>query len=139
MSVVPISKNRTKRFGSNRTQQVWDKTKGKCWYCGIDLLPPTSDESAPLEYVDQVFTMDHLTPLSKGGKKNDLGNLVPCCRRDNNLKANYDIEYLRMRLLFIQEDWPKFNPAQFDFLASRGIILSRIHPFQFYFEREKLK
>lgn len=132
----PISKNRAKKFGIDRTKQVWDKTGGKCYYCGCKLLENVHPNS-PLDIIDRMYTIDHFIPLSKGGKKNDLINLVPCCRKDNNIKGNYPLEFLRMKLLFDVMGWPQFGIEQYSFLESRGIILSKLAPYKFYFEKQK--
>lgn len=57
-----------------RSSQWWKRrcSKGVCYYCGR----PT----APAE-----LTMDHVVPLSRGGKSTK-GNLVPACKDCNNRK-----------------------------------------------------
>jgi 5-methylcytosine-specific restriction protein A len=46
--------------------------KGKCHYCGR-------------EVGKNALTMDHVVPLSRGGKSSK-GNLVPACKACNNKK-----------------------------------------------------
>lgn len=46
--------------------------KGICHYCGSDVGPEN-------------LTMDHVVPLSRGGKSKK-GNLVPACKECNNKK-----------------------------------------------------
>lgn len=56
---------------------AWWKRKrssGICYYCGRKFPP-------------QDLTMDHLTPLSRGGRSTK-SNLVPCCKDCNNRKKN---------------------------------------------------
>jgi len=48
---------------------VWEKSGGRCWYCGVTLTPWN-------------FHVDHYMPRSKGGG-DDLENLVPACRNCN--------------------------------------------------------
>ncbi|MCP4179076.1 MAG: HNH endonuclease [bacterium] len=50
-------------------------SKGICYYC--------KNEFAPSE-----LTMDHVVPLSRGGKSTK-GNIVPCCKECNNEKKYY--------------------------------------------------
>ena len=59
-----------------RKSQWWQTeiAKGICHFCGKKFKP------------DQL-TMDHLVPLSRGGKSTK-GNIVPCCKQCNN-KKNY--------------------------------------------------
>lgn len=58
-------------------QSRWWKNKvalGRCHYCGNDFPP---DE----------LTMDHLVPVSRGGRST-RGNCVPACKECNNLKKH---------------------------------------------------
>jgi 5-methylcytosine-specific restriction endonuclease McrA len=57
-----------------RASQWWKRRcdKGRCHYCGR--------ETAPRE-----LTMDHIVPLSRGGKSTK-GNVVPACKECNNMK-----------------------------------------------------
>jgi 5-methylcytosine-specific restriction endonuclease McrA len=59
-----------------RQSQWWKrkKAKGLCHYCRR-LCPPHS------------LTMDHMVPISRGGKTTK-GNLVPCCKECNNRKRH---------------------------------------------------
>lgn len=58
-------------------QSAWWRKKiaaGQCHYCGRQVA--ASD-----------LTMDHVVPLSRGGRST-RGNLVACCKNCNNLKKN---------------------------------------------------
>jgi 5-methylcytosine-specific restriction endonuclease McrA len=57
-----------------RASQWWKRqlAKRKCHYCGCESLPAD-------------LTMDHIVPLSRGGKSSK-GNVVPCCKNCNNQK-----------------------------------------------------
>jgi len=57
-----------------RESQWWKRrlAKGVCQYCGR--------RTAPGE-----LTMDHVVPISRGGKTSK-GNVVPCCKECNNAK-----------------------------------------------------
>ena len=57
-----------------RESQWWKRrvAKGKCHYCG-DTVPPKE------------LTMDHIVPISRGGKST-RGNVAPCCKTCNNTK-----------------------------------------------------
>ena len=54
----------------------WQKkcSSGKCYYCH-NVFPV------------KALTMDHLIPLSRGGRS-DKNNLVPCCKNCNSQKKN---------------------------------------------------
>jgi len=57
-----------------RKSQWWKNeiVKGICHYCGK-------------KYKSNELTMDHVIPLSRGGKSSK-GNIVPCCKDCNNKK-----------------------------------------------------
>ncbi|MBS3809785.1 MAG: HNH endonuclease [Desulfobacterales bacterium] len=57
-----------------RASQWWKRrcAKGICHYCKRQ-VPPTE------------LTMDHIVPLSRGGKTT-RGNVVPCCKECNSRK-----------------------------------------------------
>ena len=57
-----------------RQSQWWKRRKntGLCHYCG-ERFNPTE------------LTMDHIVPISRGGK-NNKGNVVPACKGCNNNK-----------------------------------------------------
>lgn len=46
--------------------------KGLCYYCGK-------------KFLSKRLTMDHIVPISRGGKS-IKGNVVPCCKSCNNEK-----------------------------------------------------
>lgn len=58
-----------------RKSQWWKRrlAKGICYYC----RRPTPAKS---------LTMDHIVPLSRGGKTTK-GNVVACCKECNNVKS----------------------------------------------------
>jgi len=57
-----------------RKSQWWKNeiNKGQCHYCGKSVEPKD-------------LTLDHIVPLSRGGKSTK-GNVVPCCKECNNKK-----------------------------------------------------
>jgi 5-methylcytosine-specific restriction endonuclease McrA len=70
---------RKSRWWHNRCQNA------KCYYCMAALTPETA-------------TMDHVIPLSQGGKSTK-GNVVPACKECNNKKKDMNtiewMEYLQ--------------------------------------------
>ena len=102
------------------------------------MVEPTNDPQAPRRYADRMFTFDHLIPKSRGGT-NDLSNLIGCCQRCNRLKAEGDLDFLRVRMMFKKYKWPRFNLEQYEFLLARGINLGRLEKYKFFFEVNNLK
>jgi 5-methylcytosine-specific restriction endonuclease McrA len=57
-----------------RESQWWKRrlARGICYYCHRPAAP-------------KALTMDHIVPISRGGKSTK-GNVVPCCKECNNAK-----------------------------------------------------
>lgn len=73
ISEESFRQERQKAHDLRRTQ--WWKNRrgtGLCHYCGRRFPP-------------RELTMDHLVPLSRGGRTT-RGNVVPCCKECNNRK-----------------------------------------------------
>lgn len=87
---------------------MWDKTGGRCWYCGTQTNPW------------KTFCIDHVIPESCGGSQ-DTTNLVPCCRRCNGQKGNMDLESFRS--LLAKRAGKIFTTQQIDYLRSVGLEL----------------
>lgn len=60
-----------------RETQWWKRrvAKGACYYCSRPTPP-------------KQLTMDHIVPISRGGKSSK-GNVVPCCKECNNAKKQF--------------------------------------------------
>jgi 5-methylcytosine-specific restriction endonuclease McrA len=68
-----IAKEKSKARELRKSQWWRNKiSKGRCHYCGN-------------EFKAAELTMDHIVPLSRGGKSTK-GNVVPCCKDCNNKK-----------------------------------------------------
>lgn len=74
---------------SKKRQAIWDKSGGKCWYCGCDLP-------------EKGWHADHVEPVLRigGGKmiykdNNNDENLVPACHKCNLHKHCSDLENYR--------------------------------------------
>lgn len=65
-------------------QKIYDKTKGKCAYCGCNI-----------DYYD--FHVDHVKSKNKNGS-NKQSNLLPSCRDCNALKFNLNLEEFRTKV-----------------------------------------
>jgi 5-methylcytosine-specific restriction endonuclease McrA len=63
-----------KKAKEMRATNWWQEqlNRGICHYCGKKFAP-------------EELTMDHIVPLSRGGKSTK-GNIVPCCKECNNDK-----------------------------------------------------
>ena|ERR1035438_4247460 len=57
-----------------------------CFYCGSGPLKSQADSNRELA------TLDHVKPLSKGGKRFDSSNLVVACYTCNSRKKDKDLD-----------------------------------------------
>lgn len=81
------TKRRRKALGHWLKVQVWDKTLGRCWYCGTEL-------TRKAEWSMDKPNIDHVIPVCDGGG-DDLENLVYACFRCNSAKSGHSVETLR--------------------------------------------
>lgn len=107
----------------NKRAFVWDKSDGRCWYCGKDMHP----------FLD--FTIDHVQPQKDGGD-DALDNLVPCCRSCNLSKKTSNLEDFRLRMM--RHAGRDFSPEQIEYLGKYGIILPTPEPYVFWYESQGL-
>jgi 5-methylcytosine-specific restriction endonuclease McrA len=84
-------KKRKRRIGQaigSYRGEMFKRQKGRCKYCGVPMSWDTTRTGA---------TIDHVVPISKGGK-NQRGNLVLACRGCNNAKADASAEEFKAAL-----------------------------------------
>lgn len=109
-------------------QAVWDKSDGRCWYCGKKLNP--------------FFThYDHFEPHSKGGE-DTVENLVLACPPCNHSKRDMSVSDWRVKIY--NEMGLAISKQQIAILKSEGINpLDDPYrwemPILFYFERDYFK
>jgi HNH endonuclease len=65
---------------------VWEKSQGRCWYCGRQPNPFLRD-----------YQMDHVIPRERGGL-DTLDNRVPACQPCNARKHDSTLEEYRQRM-----------------------------------------
>jgi len=66
-----------------KREKLWEMTKGRCWYCGDELIPQ--------------FDLDHITPRKNGGS-NRIDNLVPSCKTCNMSKGALSLDEFRRKI-----------------------------------------
>jgi len=72
-ALIRIERSKARELRRSRWWQQKTST-GTCWYCG-------------LQVGFKNLTMDHVIPLSRGGRSTK-DNLVPCCKECNNKKKS---------------------------------------------------
>jgi len=133
-------------LSKKQRQQIWDKSGGKCWYCGCDL---------PKKW----WHVDHVEPIIRKGKyvreKSDsscthkyvstgestrpqhdkLENMVPSCASCNLFKATFDIEFFRQEIAAQIERVRKAGSG-FRIAERFGLIETKPKPVVFWFETQ---
>ena len=75
-----------KTFKNIYIKKMTKDGSANCYYCGIELVesihPP----------VHNSITIDHIVPLSEGGKLKDYDNIRLCCFKCNQIKANVTLK-----------------------------------------------
>jgi len=100
-------------------QQVYEKCKGHCAYCGCRL-----------EYKN--MQADHMKPLRAGGA-DELPNMVPACRSCNHYKATLDAEGFRQYLGGIYHRLMR-DSIPFQVAVRFGLVKHMGDDVTFYFE-----
>ena len=72
-ALIRVERSKARELRRSRWWQQKTST-GTCWYCG-------------LQVGFKNLTMDHVIPLSRGGRSTK-DNLVPCCKACNNKKKS---------------------------------------------------
>lgn len=123
-NVRNIRMNAAKRLGV--IDRVLARSGYRCHYCG-----KTSEEAGNS---GKRLSVDHLVPFSCGGDESE-SNLVAACAGCNSAKKDRPIEEVRHALLLRAIGWPRFTPAQLDWMRSRGLDLSEYDNAQLHFEK----
>lgn len=118
-----IRKDKSKLLPKAKRTDVWAKTDGRCYYCGLALEYKTT------------FCIDHIVPKIEGGG-DEIGNVVPSCRSCNSAKGTKQLKEFRFqkRMEKFQEQtgvW--FTNMQVEYLKSIGVDL-KIPKHIFWFE-----
>jgi len=132
-------------------QQVWDKSGGRCWYCGCEL----PEKGWHADHVEPVIRKLEVVPKEKRKNpgvfelrstnecirsENDvLSNIVPACAPCNLFKSTYDIEFFRQEIE-AQIERVRKKSSGFKIAERMGIIESKPDkPVVFWFEQQGLK
>lgn len=113
-----------KAINTTTKRKVWDKCRGRCWYCGTKVIRP-------------FYHFDHFYPHSRGGE-DTVENLVVACIPCNRAKRNTTVGLWRVRIQ--RQMGLAMSKAQVKMLKSEGIDpiddpFSWEPPIVFFFER----
>jgi len=123
-------------------QIVFDKSGGKCWYCGCDLKKGWhGDHIIPLLRLPQdtpLYAKKHFSKYEEDRlKKYDvIENIVPSCPQCNNYKHTLSLEEFRKE---IAEQVSRVRKYSVNFRTAErfGLIEVKEKPVVFWFEKEK--
>lgn len=120
-------------------QFIWDKTDGRCFYCGHPLC---SDEvefivrAGPGSY-QSWMEIDHLHPRSKGGL-DAVDNMIPSCQACNCSKSNKTLEEYRHAIALRRAGWPKLSNEIVEWLTTHKFDFPALPSHKFWFEENGL-
>lgn len=109
-----LSIEESKELKKRLQKAAFDKTDGRCWYCGIGLTRGKVPDYKTL------FTVDHQIPTVKDGA-NYESNTVAACFSCNSTKGKKTVEEYRQWIAMTCGAF--FTPKQIEFWAKRGISL----------------
>jgi 5-methylcytosine-specific restriction endonuclease McrA len=128
---------------NKKRQAIYDKSGGKCWYCGCELVkgwhadhvePIIRDFDIVRDNSDSQFT--HKT-VNNGKSLNPhldkLDNLVPSCAPCNLFKSTFSIEGFRMEISY-QVERARKSSVNFRTAERFGQISIESKPIVFWFE-----
>lgn len=118
-----------------KNREVWEKTNGRCWFCGERLLKPDPARHTP-EQKRRWYTVDHAIPRSRGGSS-DASNLLPSCSACNGHKCDMTVEEYRIYLTMRRNAVPYFSKTQVEYLQSIGVDILRGLSYTFWAEKQR--
>lgn len=114
-----------------KSRDVYNKTQGRCRYCGKPLVIKIADE--PIGH--DTFAPDHVIPRCQGGS-NHIDNLLPACWICNSAKGMKDVEQYRTHVAIKAAGIPYFAPDQIAWLYRQGFSFPMIRPQAFWGEQQ---
>jgi len=95
---------------------IWSKSKGRCWYCGVQT------HMNNWRVKPDKFTIDHVIPKNLGGN-DDPSNLVPACHACNVHKGAMSLEAFRCAEARRRANAPIFTQEHIEYLQRLQIPL----------------
>jgi CRISPR/Cas system Type II protein with McrA/HNH and RuvC-like nuclease domain len=119
------------KFTINQAAEIWNKTKGKCFYCGKDLQ-------------DSNTHIDHFYPKAHGGR-DIVENYVPSCRSCNLSKRDLDVLSFKEKYIYKTLSVRPFTSKQRMFLYNTfdvdiaDFIDNKVQKYIFYYEKMNIQ
>ena len=129
---------------SKKRQAIYDKSGGKCWYCGCELVKGWhADHVEPIIRDFDIVKDDSGSQFThktvNNGKSlkphlDNLDNLVPSCAPCNLFKSTFSIEGFR-REISLQVERARKSSVNFRTAERFGQISIKTNPVVFWFEK----
>lgn len=113
---------------NKQRQAIWDKTGGKCFYCGCELP-------------EKGWQKDHFHPVIRIGEKmaypelDTMENMVPSCAPCNNFKSSHPVDCYRKFISDQFENTLKYSTGLRQ-LNRLGLVDMSEKPVVFWFESQ---
>jgi 5-methylcytosine-specific restriction endonuclease McrA len=128
-------------------QEVWNKSGGKCWYCGVE-LPTTgwhADHFLPVERISKYVRDERPNGLYSHKfkptgevaypERETIDNYVPSCASCNIWKSKMYVETFRQTLEDLSRTVKNYNSVR---VAERyGLVEIHENPIEFWFEKNR--
>lgn len=121
---------------SKKRQAIFDKSNGKCWYCGCELVKGWhADHFYPIrrndpQWIDSHGACDH-------PEHDTEDNKVPACASCNIMKSSMSIEDFRSVIAQFVESLNLYT-NQYKFAKKYGLVTETSKPVVFWFEDNSL-
>ena len=119
----------------SKRQQIWNKSGGKCWYCGCGLP-------------EKGWHVDHLEPIRRNCWEDGKGvvsslhperdieeNKVPCCASCNIQKGSLPLEQFRDKIAHFVYSLNHYH-TQYAVAKRYGLVQDTEIPVVFWFEKQ---
>ncbi len=134
---------------NKKRQEIWNKSGGKCWYCGCVLADKWhADHFEPLgrlpnaisyNYEDTEYALIRTKVETKrvplNPERDHIDNLVPACPSCNLMKGMSSVEGFREIIYRFIESLNSYS-NQYKFAKKYGLIVESQEPVVFWFERQ---
>jgi len=123
---------------NKQRKAIWDKSGGKCWYCGCD-LPEKGWHADHFEPIHRKLKYDqkrglYTTDECYHPERDNADNKVPCCASCNIQKGMLTVEQFREKIVGFMNSLNLYY-TQYAVAKRYGLIAETGKTVEFWFER----